>query len=46
MKKYPSGRKGGTEQVWNFRKSYDSNTLIPGMPELKKYAGKKNRKPH
>jgi len=39
--KYPSGRKGGSEGVWNFTKSYDKNAIIPSMRgKLKKHIGK------
>jgi hypothetical protein len=39
--KYPSGRPGGAENVWNFSKSYESSATIPKMRgKLKKFVGK------
>ena len=38
---YPSGRKGGSENIWNFSKSYSSDAIVPSMrKKLKKFAGK------
>jgi hypothetical protein len=28
---YPSGRKGGSENVWNFQESYEKPAVIPSM---------------
>lgn len=40
--KYPSGRPGGAENVWNFgRPSYESSAVVPSMrKKLKKHIGK------
>jgi hypothetical protein len=41
MSGYPSGRKGGSENIWNFQKSYASDAIVPSMrSKLKKFAGK------
>jgi hypothetical protein len=37
--KYPSGRPGGAENIWNFSKSYEKNALIPGLKGINKFAG-------
>lgn len=39
-KKYPSGRSGGSENVWNFSKSYENSAIVPSMrKKLKKFTG-------
>lgn len=39
-KKYPSGKGGGSENVWNFCKSYEKSAIVPGMrKKLNKYTG-------
>lgn len=39
---YPSGRKGGSENVWNFgQPSYEPSAIVPSMRnKLKKHIGK------
>lgn len=39
--KYPSGRPGGSENIWNFTKSYEDSAIVPSMrKKLKKFSGK------
>jgi hypothetical protein len=36
--KYPSGRPGGSENVWNFSKSYERSAMV-NIPGVEKFSG-------